>query len=290
MASKRIKKTNLLKKQMNNCNAPNDIASHYQKVNLLERVVAALKKKNRSLANLDLKDLAAFDELHLGGKAASRALASKAKLNPGALILDVGSGVGGPARLLTVEFGMQVVGLDLTESFCHVAYNLSRAVGVENNLGFITGNALKIPFKSEMIDTVWSQHCAMNIRDKKSMYAEFRRVIKPDGQLLIHDVAAGSNQPVVFPVPWAATGESSFLETPSDLKQIIGDAGFEFQQWEDVTEQALAWFDSQKRGQSSPVLSQRLVFGDSLKTMANNMKTNLKEHRIKVIQAICIPR
>ncbi len=269
------------------------VTKHYHSLDLVAKIESSLARHQRSISSLTLNDLATFDELHIGGKAASRRLANKAGLEPGKLILDVGSGIGGPARMLANEFGLQVIGLDLACSFCELANKLSKAVRIDNNLGFINGNALEMPFKENTIDAVWSQHCAMNIAEKTKLYSEFKRILKPKGKLLIHDVIAGDQQPVIFPVPWASSKDFSFLESSASLKKILVDSGFDIPLWEDITEQAFAWYDTFKKTKPSaetPILSQKLVLGDGLKIMAKNAKMNLQQNRVKIIEAICSPR
>lgn len=269
-----------------------EVSQHYNSLNLIERIEEALAQQQMTFSSLTLNDLAGFDEMHIGGKVASRHLGEKANLQPGSTVLDVGSGVGGPARLLAHEFGLKVVGLDLTASYCQLADKLTSSVGIDGVIAFINGNALSLPFKSNMFDAVWTQHCAMNIKEKQLLYQEFARVLKPTGKLLIHDITAGENKPVYYPAPWASTEKNSFLETPDSLKTILIQSGFQFDLWENITQNALAWFESlknQKTTSKAPALSQKLILGEKLKIMAQNVRKNLYEGRINVIEAICRP-
>lgn len=281
-----------MKKGMTDKNNYQEVTQHYDSLNLIKKIEDALALQQKTFSSITLQDLAGFDEMHIGGKPASRHLGKKANLQPGSLVLDVGSGIGGPARLLAYEFGLQVVGLDLTASYCQLAAMLTRSVGIDNVTGFINGNALRLPFKSKSFDAVWTQHCAMNIKEKQRLYQEFSRVLKPTGKLLIHDVTAGKNKPVIYPAPWASTKENSFLETPENLKSILVQSGFQFDSWENITENALAWFESlknRKTTSTSPTLSQKLVLDENLKLRAKNVRKNLQEGRINVIEAICRP-
>ncbi len=77
----------------------NEIKMHYASPGLYERIVHGLEAIGRSPASVDLDDLAALHEFHLRGPAATRELIE---------ILDVGSGLGGPARRLAKATGCRV--------------------------------------------------------------------------------------------------------------------------------------------------------------------------------------
>lgn len=265
------------------------INQHYSKKSLESDIRSALNRAGKDISQLTLRDLASLDELHIGGKAATRALASKAGIPSGSLVMDVGSGLGGPARTLATEFDFSVIGLDITESFCRMAHILTRGVKMADRVAFLSGDALQMPFKPEMFDGLWSQHCSMNIPNKKQLYAEYHRVLKKGGRLLIHDVVAGSQAPICFPVPWAHDQSLSFLVTESDMRSQLTSAGFSeiFQQ--DISQDALDWFAQQKTNRSreeQPILNQKMVYGENLPAMVHNMKKNLKEDRIRVIEYI----
>ncbi len=265
------------------------VTAHYQKSflkDVIEEKITTLKAGGH---NLNLEDLALLDDLHIGGRASTRQLVKKSGFNKGGLVLDVGSGIGGPVRILANDYGYRVIGLDLSEEFSYVAQLLTQAVGIDNCLGFVNGDALMLPFSANCFDAVWNQHCSMNIQSKKDLYTEFHRVLKHNGRLIIHDITAGSNQPIHFPVPWANSEAVSFLLPADDLKSLIEDKGFKPVMWNDISQQALSWYDrprKQGRAISSYPFNQKLVFGDLFKVMAANMKKNLQEERIRVIEAI----
>ena len=96
-----------------------------------------------------------------------------------------------------------MTGIDLTEDYCKLARILAQRVGLGETLTFTQGDALALPFPDASFDIVWTQHTAMNIADKKTLYAEMYRVLKPEGRLALYDVAAGPESPPCFPLPWA---------------------------------------------------------------------------------------
>jgi len=270
----------------------NKVTSHYQKRFLKQVIEEKITTMKRDGYTLELEDLALLDDLHIGGRDSTRQLAEKSVFNAGSLVLDVGSGIGGPVRIIANDFNCHVVGVDLSEDFSYIAQLLTQTVGIKNCMGFVNGDALKLPFGVNRFDAIWNQHCSMNIQAKKDLYIEFHRVLKKEGKLIIHDITKGQNQPIHFPVPWADSVEVSFLLSTDELKSQIQDAGFKPLLWNDISQQALSWYDNprkQGRSVSSYPFNQKLVFGELFKDMAANMKKNLQENRIRVIEAIFQP-
>jgi ubiquinone/menaquinone biosynthesis C-methylase UbiE len=142
-------------------------------------------------------------------------------------LLDVGSGVGGPSRCIASEFGCRVTGIDLTDDYCCAATMLAERVALSHLVSYRRGDALNLPFPGETFDVVWTQHAAMNIPDKATMYREMHRVLKPGGVLAIYDILAGPVGQVIFPVPWARLPETSFLVTSNQLRQLLEETGFD---------------------------------------------------------------
>jgi len=93
------------------------IEKHYGSEGLLERILAGLQAAGKNPDAPSPEDLAPADEFHSLGRVATRDLAEFAALKPGTRVLDVGSGLGGPARLLASEYGCDVTGVDLMSDF-----------------------------------------------------------------------------------------------------------------------------------------------------------------------------
>ena len=266
------------------------IAEHYTMQDLAEAIFAGLKQAGKDLNNLKQEDLAPVDEFHIRGREATVELARQLDLNASKHILDVGSGVGGASRYLASACGCRVTGLDLTEAYCQVAQLLADRIGLGQRIAYRQGSALDMPFENASFDIVWTQHTAMNIADKARLYAESWRVLKPGGLLAIYDIVEGEGEPLIFPVPWAREPSISFLVTSDELRELLGQAGFQVVSWRDTSEEGRSWFQEvaekmQKVG-GTPPLGFHILLGPDFKTMARNQVRNLNENRIGLIEAV----
>src|SRR5664279_1214454 len=104
------------------------VAEHYTRGHLEEAILTAITQAGKDPANLTPADLSAVDEFHVGGLEATQELAAHMELRSGLRLLDVGSGIGGPARYFAGGHGCNVVGIDLTKEFVQVATSLTRLV------------------------------------------------------------------------------------------------------------------------------------------------------------------
>ena len=264
-----------------------EINNQYGQIDLSKKILSRLQGAGKNLDALTLDDLASFDQLHAGGRAATRALAEMANLRPGMQVLDIGSGVGGPARTLAAEYSCQVVGLDLTKTFCEAAEMLTRKVGLGNQVAFKQGSALDLPFDDGSFDAVWTQNTIMNINDKAKVFAEAHRVLRPRGILALEAIMLGSLAEIHYPVFWADDASVSFVIPPKAFRQLMTTSGFEEYAWEDVTAQVIN--EASKKPSSvtseSPPIGLDLVYNNVPQKGANTMR-GFKEERIIDIQAV----
>ena len=265
------------------------IQAHYGRSDLASTILAALEKTGKDLDRLTLEDLAPVDEFHVRGRAATLELARAASVDSTKRVLDVGSGVGGTSRCLAREFGCRVTGIDLTDEYCRAAAVLSARVGLAELVDYRQGDATNLPFTDRSFDVVWTEHVAMNIPDKPRLYREMCRVLRPGGTLAIYDILAGPSGPVLFPVPWARTQDSSFLVTPAELRKLLEESGFTVTAWSDTTDAGRAWFASvaeRIRKEGLPPLGFHILVGPDFGAMAQNQRRNLEEGRIVLAQVV----
>ena len=148
------------------------VVQHYQRLDRIHLIKEGLKAKGITFENATTEDLSAFDEFHIGGRDATRYFVEKFSFNSAERILDVGSGVGGPARFFAEHFGCHVTGIDLTPDYVEAGKILSQTTGLDDKTTFIEGNACDMPFGDEEFDGASLIHASMNIADKDSLYGE----------------------------------------------------------------------------------------------------------------------
>jgi len=216
------------------------VTAHYDRLgDLRPRVRKALAAAGGDPGAPDYAALHLLDQFHLGGAAATRGLADWAGLRDMS-VLDIGCGIGGPARCLAQEYGCNVTGVDLTESYVRTARSLSAWTGLDAATRFTCASALALPLADAAWPVAFSQHAIMNIPDKRAFYAEAARVLAPGGLFVHHDIVAGPVRRPHFPVPWAETPAASFLVPVPALHGAIRAAGLVEIAWRDMSATALA--------------------------------------------------
>lgn len=267
------------------------VAAHYSRPGLQSRIDETLRSIGRDPARLNPDELAPLDQFHTGGKAATLSIARAAGIHAGQKVLDVGGGLGGPARVLAQQLGCTVTVLDLTEEFCQVGRELTLRCGLADKVEFVHGNALKIPFDDGSFDVVWSQHSSMNIPEKPVFYAEIARVLKPGGKYVLHDIFSGPTEPVLYPAPWASRPDISFVVAAEDSRAMLKSAGLREISWKDTTEPETAWLQERLKApqaKDGPFLGIHLILGDVFKPAFGNMLRNLQEGRTRVVEAVFV--
>lgn len=239
-------------------NREQDISRHYEHGALEEAILDALKSAGKDIDGLVHGDLAAIDEFHIGGRQATMDLAAQLDLPRGARVLDVGSGIGGSSRYFASEYGWRVDGIDLTPEYVRVAESLSRRVGLGNAVSYRQASATALPFADATFDGAYLLHVGMNIADKKTAFAEVRRVLKPGAVFGIYDVMRETTHEdggdFAYPVPWSTAPETNFIDTADAYKQLLAGAGFRVDKERSRRDFALEFFRQmrQRMAQGGP--------------------------------------
>ena len=269
--------------------AQEHVESHYGRGEILNSILSALRKLGKETIQLVPSDLAPVDEFHIRGLEATVELASRAPLQPGLRVLDVGCGLGGTVRYLASAHQCRATGIDLTQEYVEVANALADLVGLKHSVEYRQASALDMPFDDGSFDVVWTEHVQMNIADKRAFYAEAARVLAPGGRLLFHDIFQGDGGPLHYPVPWAEDSSISFLATPDSVQGILEESGFSIRDWEDKSQSSLDWFVAiieKLKLSGPPPLGLHLLMGNTAKAKFENNIRNLRERRFVVFQAV----
>jgi len=261
------------------------VRDHYRATGLTERLKAALAALGPEDQQLTPQQLGALDQFHTRGLAATAELAKLAGITADMSVLDVGSGVGGPARFLAATYGCRVTGVDLSEPFVDAARYLTERTGQNGQVSFQTASALELPFDDGRFHVVLLQHVAMNIADRAQLYREIRRVLQSSGRFATFDVVLSSGEPH-FPVPWARTPATSFLLTAAATREAIEPAGFRALAWQDDTAMAKAWFAQMRAAGPPPSPNLGVVMGPDFAQLAANLGRNLMEGRLGILTAV----
>lgn len=153
-----------------------------------DEILAKLSARGVNIDALTQEQLKDFDQDHYGGVEVVDTLAARAGIQREHHVLDVCSGMGGPARWVAHRIGCRVTGLDFTQSRVESARRLTKRVGLESLVGFVQGDATNMPLSNATYDAVISQEAWLHIPNKPALIGECARVLKPNGVLAFTDV------------------------------------------------------------------------------------------------------
>jgi SAM-dependent methyltransferase len=261
------------------------VREHYSPMGLTDRIKSALAASAPEGQMLTVAQLAPLDQFHIRGILATAELAAAAGLEPSTRVLDLGCGIGGPARYLAATFGCTVTGVDLSPGFIDAAAYLTARCGLSDRVAFHVGDALHLPFEDAAFDSIFLQHVAMNIEDRASLYTEVRRILTPGGKLATYDLVLRDGN-VIYPVPWARDASTSFLLSDRDTRTALEQAGFKAVVWRDDTQTALEWFKAAMAGSPPSGPNLGVVMGPDFPAKISNLARNLRENRLGVLSAV----
>jgi ubiquinone/menaquinone biosynthesis C-methylase UbiE len=258
-----------------------EVARHYGRAGLKERILAAIAKAGLDVDRLKADDLAPVDEFHTGGRLETVHVLSKVKFGRGNRVLDVGCGLGGAARFVAEKFACHVTGIDLTPEYIDLATFLSQKTGLSDRTDFKTASALDMPFADGAFDGAITFHVAMNIKDRAGLYREIARVLKPDATLCIYDVMKGPDDGVRFPVPWAERAENSHLTSAAEMQELLHSAGFRVTETESRMKFAIDFFRERLASTApTPALGLHLLTGETAKEKFVNYLHNVEHDAV----------
>jgi ubiquinone/menaquinone biosynthesis C-methylase UbiE len=270
----------------------NNVEDHYSHPSLLASIKEGLKKQGKSLVNLTLDDIAPIDEFHIGGRQASVDFFSQLNFDSSMNVLDLGCGLGGPARFVAKEFGCSVAGVDLTTDYVNAGNELSKWVGLELKVKLQQGSILDLPFHTGSFDVIYMMHVGMNIHEKEHLAKEAFRVLKPRGVFGIYDVMRIGEGDVLYPVPWATTEKTSALEKPEQYQSHLSAVGFSPLSIRERGDFAQEFFEKMAKSKGDvagpPPLGLHVLMGDNAKEKASNVLSMIKGGLLAPVELIAL--
>lgn len=258
------------------------LETHSSASEIESRLLAAIRAAGLNPGQtISPQDLAPLDHFHTGGLRASRELMELARIEAEDRVLDIGAGLAGPARLLASVRGCRVDCIELSPDFCAGATLLNRLTGLDGRIEVHTGSALELPFADATFDVVWMQNVGMNIADKRKLYDEIHRALKPGGRYVFQEIAAGNTVTSYFPLPWATDPSDSFLATPDGIRVTLGKCGFVVEHFEDTSDAHL-----RTPADAAANSLSLAVFVDNLGQKAGNARRSLEEGQVRLVRGV----
>lgn len=262
------------------------VVKHYQKPNLYEEIVQGILKSGLALESLSSEDLSMVDEFHIGGTSGTKFVTEKLSYSENSKILDIGCGIGGPARFLAKSSNCFVKGLDLTPSYIETGNRLTKLVGLEDKVKLVNASALDIPFSANSFDSSYMIHVGMNIKEKTRLMSEALRVTKPGGNFVIYDVMKLDNITVDYPLPWAERKEESAVDLISVYETELLNTGFQIIEKDVKTDFAIKFFENMIENikKSGPLpLGLHLLMGKNTQEKISNVFRQIKEKKLSPV-------
>lgn len=270
--------------------ASESIAEHWGQGDVYGRIVAAMVKAGIDPAKATVADLSPVDHFHARGFPATKELADALPIRPRDRIVDIGSGVGGPARYLAERFGCHVEGIDITPAFVEAANRLTDLVGLTGRVVTRLGDGQHLPYDDASFDGGYTQHVTMNIPDRAGFFAEAFRVLKPGAFFALTEHGLGPTGDPYHPLPWSDDGSGAYLMAPEDTVGHLERTGFGDIQVEETGPKYLAGYQKAielAEAGKMPTFGVHILLGESAPAKTRNAARNIAEGRTRPVQIIC---
>jgi len=254
--------------------------------NLYEELISFIKQKGLDPSVPFM--LCHFDQIHAGGIKATEQLSKLIDFDSNDYLLDIGGGIGGFARYLSIKNYHYIVSLDYSWIYSSTGKKLTDLCKIEN-INFINGNALFLPFKDACFKHILLQHVNMNIENKYQLLKECRRVIKKDSTLIFHEWFIRDFSYIddlTYPLPWADLKEQSFLTTFNYFVETAYKTGFKNTLLINETENSLKFYEKILK---EKLFSNPIFKGREPEKIFQNTVDALKHNKVEVLSGMLKP-
>lgn len=267
-----------------------EISDHWGKGDVYSCILETMELAGIDPNTLTIEQLAPVDHFHARGFPATVELADALPIREGDTLVDIGCGIGGPARYLAKRFNCRVEGIDITAPFIDAANKLSALVAMQDAVRCQHGDGQNLPYKDETFDGGYSQHVLMNVPDRTTFFAEAFRVLKPGAFFALTEHGLGPVGEPHHPVPWSEDGRGAYLMRPSDTVDILKETGFRNVEVTDTGEKYLQGYKAAMalaaKGEA-PVFGTHILLGELAPQIVKNAARNIEERRTQPVQIIC---
>lgn len=266
------------------------ISDHWGTGDVFARILDAMKRAGIDPDTVTVEQLSPVDHFHARGFPATKDLADVLPITAGDRLVDIGCGLGGPARYFAERFGCHVEGIDITEPFVVAGNRLTEMVGLTETVTIQHGDGQSLPYEDMRFDGGYTQHVTMNVADREKFFREAFRVLKPGAFFALTEHGLGEVGNPHHPLPWSEDGGGEFLMRPSETVALLEGVGFAEIEVVETGEKYLEGYRHAialaEKGELPP-FGIHILLGETAPQKVRNAARNIEERRTCPVQIVC---